>query len=456
MNRRTFWFTVVTALFLSQFRLLANAQEPNIPKNLIVVGGSNYPCSAAGINSAVKAVGAQGVVDARGCAGNQTASETITLGSAVELRLGASIWTLGGSPGINMVADGAKVIGQGWGATILSTNSGTADLIQVSGTFQEIGGMALKVNSPVPRTEGAEIHLAGAHGHLNAHDLVISGGYYGIWLSTKSGGDFHNIQFNYAAGGNWAAFIQIGPSPTCCIASSRFSNILANGGPHPPSVAGIVIDSGTDTMEFSNVDFGHISGTSFTSLWLKDSLANGHPPEWMRFANSSFEGDGEGQAAIKITGCRGCMFSNTSAGVGAATNAVVISGGQILGLSWIGGFITGGQQQAIVVSGVEGFTISGASIGGSSHGSAGNYCDLEVHGGLSNFQIVNNVFHHFGLGARIPARCSIRIGSGPGGRFVVTGNLLEDGTGDPLMNGATGPEIYIWGNPGSRVAVGMP
>ncbi len=457
MNHRTQWFTVATAFFLLLFQSLAHPQGPNISKSLIVVGSSQYPCSAAGINSAIKAVGGHGIVDARECVGSQTASETITIDAPVELSLGASNWTLNGSPGINLVAEGARVIGQGYGATILASNSESADLIAVNGTFQEIGQLSLRVNPGVSRTGGAEIHLSGSHGHLNAHDLTINGGYYGIWISSKSSGDFRHIQFNFMSGGTWGAFVQIGPSETCCIASSRFSDIVGEGGPQPPSIAGIVIDSGTDTMEFSNVDIGHIAGTSFTSLWLKDSVGNGHPPEWMRFANSSFEGDGENQTAVKITGCRACSFVNSSAGVsGRAINALVINGGMILGLDWDGGFITGGGRQAIVVAGVNGFRLRGAIVGDSSQSQPGNYCDMDIAGGVSNFQIVNNAFEHFGVNRAVPQRCSIRIGTGPGSRFVITGNLLLDGPGDPLINGATGSEIFIWGNPGSRVTVNGP
>ena len=394
------------------------------------------------------------IVDATRLVGAQKASASIVLGPKQQLLLGPSEWNLSGSPNIDMQGRGASILGSSTGQTRLINNTSSGSSILVGNILQEVGKLDLEVAATITRTGGAGLEF-GDRSNTNVHDLIINVGSYGIWLRNKSNGKFNNIDFGFAAINprNERAWIQGGPFRTCCIASSQFSNITGNGGQTPLEVAGIVLDAGLDTWEFQNVDFGHIVGTNFTSLVMKDSLNVGLPPEWIRFSNTSFEGSGTG-AAINISAARSVVFTNVSTGV-SADHSVIIDGPEVDGVTFNAGFILYGNKEAIYIPGSAGspktLNFSNLQIADGSLGFPGKYCNMYVGPNVSDVKIIGNSFSPVSK-AKTSQQCSLKIAKGVGDHIKVIGNVFTQGGPQAFINESSGSDIVVSDNSG----VGFP
>ena len=395
------------------------------------------------------------IVDATRLIGGQKASASIVLGAKQQLLLGPSDWTLGGSPNIDMQGRGASILGSSTGQTRLINNTSSGSTILVGNILQEVGKLDLEVAATITRTGGAGLEFAD-RSNTNAHDLIINVGSYGIWLRNKSNGKFNNIDFGFAAINprNERAWIQGGPFRTCCIASSQFSNITGNGGQTPPEIAGIVLDAGLDTWEFQNVDFGHIVGTNFTALVMKDSLNVGLPPEWIRFTNTSFEGSGTG-AAINISAARSVVFTNISTGVSDADHSVIIDGPEVNGVTFNAGFVLYGKKEAIYIPGGAGspktLNFTNLQIADGSVDFPGKYCNMFVGPNVSDVKIIGNSFSPVRK-AKTSQLCSLKIAKGVGDHIMVIGNVFTQGGPQAFINESSGSDIVVSDNSG----VGLP
>lgn len=456
-----------TLSILAAFIMLclgSSSAQTQSPESLTQINGRCFANRYAGTDGGAKINAALAdascvVVDASELTGAQKASSTITLGKNQQLLLGPSQWTLNGSPNFELSGYGAKLLGVTYGQTRLINNTASGASIHVTNLFQEVGNLDLEQAVGLTRTGGAGIDLdeTATHtwaGHLLAHDLLINVGYYGIWAHViKNGGDrFSNVTFgigglNY---NNIRAWIQGGPVPSCCSASFQFANILGNGGSTPPSEAGIVMDTGLDTWEFSNVDFGHTSKTNFTGLVMDNTLGIDLAPEWARFSNFSVEGSGSG-AAIRITGAKSATFTNVSAAVESADHAIIIDGRYVNGVTFSTGFALYGNKEVIYIPGTSGspsaLNFNNMLIGDGSLGSPGTYCDMYVGPNVGGVKIIGNSFHNVGK-PKISQQCSLQLAKGTGDHIRVIGNSFEQGGSQPFMNAAAGADVAVLGNSG--------
>ena len=456
----TFSRTIRILPLIFAFWLNASVAHSQTPQNFTQVNGRCFADRFTGADGGAKINAALAdkscvIVDATNMTGAQTASSTITLSRNQQVVLGPSQWTLNGSPNIDLAGRAARILGSTYGQTRLINNTASGSSIRIGEAFQEVGDLDLEVAASVTRTGGGGLDFAVGSAGVSAHDLLINVGYYDIWIHNKGGGTFNNINFGNAAMNpkNIMSWIQGGPINSCCIASSQFSNLIGNGGSIPPSVAGIVLDAGIDTFEFQNIDFGHIGGTNFTSLIVKDSLNKALPPEWIRFTNSSFEGSGAG-SAINIAGARSVVFTNVSAAVEGSDHAIIIDGPEIDGVTFNAGFALYGNKEVIYVPGANGsplaLNFSNLQIADGSMGSPGAYCDMYLGPNVSGVKLIANSFHTLGR-VKASQRCSLEIAKGSGDHIKIIANTFDQGSPQAFLSGATGKDIALLGNSGAGI-----
>jgi len=112
--------------------------------NIVLVDGTKYACSDAGITAAMNALGGGGgIVDARGCTGNMTWTNTLTFSEPIKLLLGAVNITAMGNPGVTMNSIGAEIAGSGRNITII-TSGINADLIQTAAGAEKVHDLELE------------------------------------------------------------------------------------------------------------------------------------------------------------------------------------------------------------------------------------------------------------------------------------------------------------------------
>lgn len=393
-----------------------------------------------------------GICDALGLQGAQSAAGTIMCNkTGAIIVLGFVTLTLHGSPGINLLSRGCRVEGAGPHNTLLSIDSETADAIEINGLWASVTSLAIQPPVRVAtRIAGAGIRVLAAWSSV--YDVVINNTFYGIAVGTgpkpTGQGFFDHIQFGYpsaASGGNWQAAIQIGPSVggACCIASSKFSNIVATSGRKGFADAAIVIDSGADGQQFDTIDLAY-GGTSFTSVHIKDTA--GRNPEWTTFTGALMESGGT-RTALQVDSCRHCYFVNSTAAGG---NHAIVTGVGVNDFAFTNGLIYNSNQECVTIAaGGLGIDISHNRIADCGQEANNSFSSVSAAANATDFRIQDNTFLHI-VPDRTPAnipKSNVEIAAGSGNRIFVTGNDFGNFVGpDPLVNGATGTDIFFSAN----------
>jgi hypothetical protein len=443
-------FCLLMIVFISA---LCDAQSSTFLSAHIMVHEQPGNDMGAKLNACIAALPPSGgICDASVLQGTQSAAGTITcnkIGAIVVL--GSVTLTLHGSPGIALLSSGCRIQGAGPHNTLLLIDSETADAIEITGLWDSVTDLAIQPPARVAtRIAGAGIRVLAAWSSVS--DVVINNTFYGIAIGTgpKANGQgfFDHIQFGYpsaAAGGNWQAAIQIGPSNggACCIASSKFSNIVATSGHRGFADAAIVIDSGADGQQFDTIDLAY-GGTSFTSVHIKDTA--GRSPEWTTFTGTLMESGGA-RTALQVDSCRHCYFLNSTAAGG---NHAIATGAGVNDFAFANGLIYNSNQECVTIAtGGVGIDISHNRIADCSLEANNNFSSVSAAANVTDFRIQDNTFLHIvpdSTPANMP-KSNVEIAAGSGTRIFVTGNDFGNFAGpDPLVNGATGKDIFFSAN----------
>ena len=384
-----------------------------------------------------------GIVDATSFQGVQSAAATITLSKPCLLKLGAVTLTASGAPGFNLTSIGAGIEGLGTDTTVLITNSGTADIIQLSAAFWYLSLLGFR--SSVTRTGGAAINMAAGGSNGTGKTLRIDKTWNGINCnSSSSTGNsyFNDVQMGsgLSATGNWNAGVFLGNVASGTVASIGFDGMRITGD-SSFATAMVVLDSGTDTILFSDCQFVQ-SGVSNTCLLVQKTGAS-LTPSWARFVNCSFEAF-TAATAINVTSCNNLKFTNcqiANSQTGILVNPA--SPANVQDMRFINGsFIICQQSSVVLNSCTGGVEVSNCWIADSSQQTNGGFNAITVNGTCTNFWFNHNSFALSGRGSGFLPFRDIAIQNATADSFDLIGNSFIQG----IVNNSTGTNYYIHSN----------
>jgi len=405
--------------------------------------------------------------------GAQSSASSITCNkSNAVVLLGATGLTLNGGPWA-LNANGCAIIGSGRYQSWILTNSATADAVQSVAEKQVIKHVSIATAPGNTRTAGAGINVGvgaqtftGPGDGLRIDDVTVFRTWHGIWGSGGSASGFwSNITcfpnevpgyvgggnpFNLGTGANDC--IQLGPISGSDITGTSVDGVIADDNYND---AAIVVDGGTDSESFSNLDLGAPSSGSMTGIHVKNSTGSGFGGTSISFVGGEVAGAGSG-SAIVVDACGSCTISNLS--IGGGTNNVVIWTG-VYQLNLNNNNIGFAQNQCINFA--AGFNasirITGNTIGSCSLSANNGFPSIGIGQGVTGVVISNNHFFPSGLcgigGCANKASNNIFMGGGvtqwPETDFVdISGNIFGDKNGNAILNASPGTNIVITGNVG--------
>ncbi len=388
------------------------------------------------------------IVDASSLTG-LTAAETITLDKGITLEMPSGEFLLSGSPGIDLAADGAMLIGQGSLVSVLKTTSRSADIVQANGRFWTVRDLGFR--SAVPRTAGAGLNVFKGNG--NAEHLRFDRTYDGIKLaSIKAAGHFLDIRMGagLSSRGNWNCGVNVGGIATGTVTSIEFFQ-LAISEDAPFGDAAICVYDGADTIYFYGTNIGQVHGVRSQAVHIGRKV-DGAYPQWIKFVGGNFEASRDSNNIVIDAG-RDVQFYDATVQNGIRGLWVK----SCVACGFYGGNLSQFEQEAIKLSAR--MKIIGAHIGDAGRAGDNMYDSIHVDAGISDFQISDVLFANV-VQSGIPenrTRYNIFIEDGNSDRYIVTNNDFGEshssiydggkGTNKILFNVNTTAKSHIPGMP---------
>jgi hypothetical protein len=379
-----------------------------------------------------------------------TAAETITLDKSVTLKMPSGEFLLSGSPGIDITAEGASLVGDGSLVSVLKTTSRTADVVQVNGKFWTVRDLGFR--SAVSRTGGAGLNIFQANG--NAEHLRLDRTYDGIKLaSVKASGHFVDIRIGagLSSTGNWNCGVNVGGIATGTVTSIEFFQ-LAISEDAPFADAAICVYDGADTIYFYGANIGQVHGVSSQAVHIGRKV-EGSYPQWIKFVGGNFEASSDSNNIVIDAG-RDIQFYDATVQNGIRGLCVK----SCVACGFYGGNLSQFEEEAVKLSAR--MKIIGAHIGDAGRAADNTYDSIHVDAGVSDFQISDVLFANVvksGIPQNRP-RYNIFIEDGDSDRYVITNNDFGEshlslydggrGTNKILFNLGAASKSHIPGIPG--------
>lgn len=404
----------------------------------------------AKINAAIAAMPAiGGILNATAFNGTQSAAATINISKRVLLQLGSVTLQLAGSPGINLSANGAAIEGISPVTTVVQANTGTNDVIQTNASNNTVRN--LSINSAVARTAGAGIRCKGGVGLFE--NFTIDKTWNGIQISDASGSatgltSFRKFTMGQLGGpaGTQNVAIQIGP-----VASGTISGIFFDDGVMEATGSGwatamIVLDSGCDTIHFTNVQgVANVGGVDTPCLFMQNT-STAQDPTYTSFTNCAFE---SGTTATGVTITAGALTAFVNCGISSCKTSFNVQGGKALRVAECEVGLD--QQNAFVVSGGTDLQIVNCRIWDTSTSSNGGFNSIDIAAAVTDFHIVGNDFTTIASSANQPFN-NIKVAAGASDRYWILNNRFTNNTGGGLTDGGTGTDkLVAFNSPGAGV-----
>lgn len=405
---------------------------------------------AAKLNACI-ALGPNVICDATAITGSQSlTSATVNCNQTnTTILLGTVTITSSLSPIFNLSANRCALRGMPAAATtIILTSSATADVIQVPCSSCDVENLSIASTNGTTRTAGAGINLTGGAATIANIKLAE------IWngILNQGQGEFTNIEYG-TPGGSFGGLtlgtgnnsgIYVGPT-ACCTTSSNYTNLAITS---DWTIAGIVVDSGSDSQNFTNLQMS--CGVNSTNIRVMNSLA-GYNPTLIAFNNGAVEACGSG-SSIRVDACSECTFSNIHSGCSGTicTNGLLLASGGIKHFAYLGGAIQNTNQESVKITGSSATDIKiiGTLLTDGGQLTNNTYPSIGIAGGVSGVTITDNTFANFKSPGNIPSN-NVNIGSGSGGNIFVGGNTWGDNSGTPISNNSSLTTVRIWQNVGS-------
>lgn len=215
---------------------------------------------AAKVNAAIAALPPEGgTVDARNFTGPQNVTSSIVLNKDVELLLPPVHISIYGAPVIVFAANGSRVIGSGnENSEVIRADPGAVIAVDTSAQRQnlEIRDLTvLGVQQSATKSGAIDIQNATA---VNINDVIVHGGYYGIFVSGVVGFSIRNFQITSSA----VADLELAERQSKSFASTA-GGYIAAGGTVLGLGHGVDVEGFVDRVAFLHVDSNLNGGEGF-------------------------------------------------------------------------------------------------------------------------------------------------------------------------------------------------
>lgn len=215
---------------------------------------------AAKVNAAIEALPAEGgTVDARNFTGPQAVSSSIVLNKDVKLLLPPVHISIDGAPLIVFAANGSRVIGSGnENSELIRYDPGDVVSVDTSAQRQNLDIKDLTLlGVQQSSTKSAVIDIQNAAGvHIN--DVIVHGGYYGIYASGVTGFDLRNFHITSSA----VADLMLEERQSKSFASTAGAYI-ASGAVSLGLGDGVDLEGFVDRVAFLHIDSNFNAGEGF-------------------------------------------------------------------------------------------------------------------------------------------------------------------------------------------------
>jgi len=334
----------------------------------------------------------------------------------------------------------ASLRGIAQNCTIVSTNSGTANIVDIPSSTQWWGVRDLSIRSEVARTAGAGIGGHGGNGV--AERVVVYPVFDGIWFDTASlagGNVLRDVQFTNGtgiptagAGGTWHCGFRNGGVAVGTVSGNTLNHVTAAMNTAFTD-AGFCIQDGSDTIiiDGNSQAVANIGGSDSVALHL-ETVAAGSLPSNIQVSDSTFEG-GLTKNTIVIDSGLNVMFSNTTSQSG-LRGALINS---CVGCSFKGGTFHLNQQEGVRVVSAFNTTIEGNRFSDNSQQTTNTFDDVFFAANNTLFQVKNNIHSDFSSTGKV-CKWGVEIATGTSNNYSVedlnpgscgTGAILDNGTG---------------------------
>jgi hypothetical protein len=302
--------------------------------------------------------------------------------------------TLSSAIDLSGITNGIRILGGGYGRTIVYVTHATANIFNLSGSSDvEIGQFSMIPT--VTRTGGTFFNLAGCY-RAYLHDLNIRSSYDGIRLTDSNANGsgtytqlatLERIRFTEYSTYQFQTPILIHSSTSTTMRDVSISPACDVNGS-----AMIIIDSNVDTLVMDNVGGGRNDYAHPPTLLIRDTVAtSAFAPRWIRVSNSYYEASGDDTPASCVTINAGTDIKFTNVYCASALYGYGIAGGDAIGIH--GGVITNMQRHGVSISGGTNISISDQDIRYVSLETDDTYDAINISGG-SGISI-----HHNKIGA---------------------------------------------------------
>mgnify|MGYP001404285004 CR=1 FL=1 len=367
----------------------------------------------------------------------QNAMNSIS-GSRGTLLIPKGIYVVSGT--LNLTASHFRIIGTGYGSTIITTNNPTADVFVIGdGTnlYENIIISALRINSSVTKTNGAGIRLRKIL-HSAIKDVRIYKCFHGIILTDGSTSiDIENVTIND-------------------LGQTNGIGVWIDGG-NDHFMRKIVSDNPSAAQPFAGVRIQDSGGTWITDCdfihcgngLLIDPQAN-KTVSWLFALNSAFD-SGNGQGIIVSPATNGTVKGINFIGCWTASNSqngIAIAGsGTVNGVRIIGHRAFNNGNQGIYVSAGTNISLDACDVSGNSQNSPGTDNGIYFVNGVSEFS-VRNCRSGQQAGYANTQKYGIAVASGASNNYMITNNDVRLNVTAGISDGGTGTNKRLTDNLG--------
>lgn len=395
-------------------------------------------------------------VTAYGATGNDTTDDLVAFNDAIAALppSGGLIYVPEGtyyvSNTIEITKNNVKIMGAGWGSTIIKTTSAAADIFYALNK-SNIVISDLLLDTAVTKTGGAAINLNFVT-FARITGVRIWGQYIGILLQGPDPKEIGGSAINY-------------------LTDIDIRKIV------PANGVGIVINGGNDqyltniVMDLDNCEepepsvcptkqpFAGIRIVKSGATWIHnaDILRSGYgllidPPsltvDWLFVMNSAFDSNANAGIRIAPTGtgtARGLNFTGTWTASNSVTGVYIA--GNVDGVRFVNHRSFRNNNYGILLDGGKNISINNSDISGNSRASCGTYDGIAVAGSVSQFSIINNrsgwmadpINHN-------TQRYGIHIMDGTSNNYMVTGNDVTYNVLGGLVDSGKGTNKIVTNN----------
>jgi hypothetical protein len=351
---------------------------------------------------------------------------------------------------LTVTASDVTFQGQGLLSSGIRLDNATAIAVNVNGGSRGISGFHMRdmridsyLASNHTRTGGSSLYIYNC-GNFTIERVYLRHGWNALVVDHSSGGLIHYVVIDGlldVAGG--------GLNTGITIANTSIGNAIENANiacAATKCTAGILVDTGTDTLTISN---SFVGGVGFAKGIVVQNTGRAHDPRWIRITDTFIEPDPKTGIALQLTKAydaevRGLYTSWGAVGVDVAGTARQVR--------FIGGIVQLAQTCGVLIEGTgKDIEIDGMLVTDNSQAGKAKYSGVVVASGVTNFKLKNirsgNVLWN-GAPPSLGAfqKYGIEIVRGASDHYQVLGCDTGDNVTGGMTDGGTGVNKSVANN----------